>query len=29
MGLVNSWAKARHYFVLFAPTLKHWVSGLH
>jgi hypothetical protein len=28
MDLVNSRAKARHCFVLFIPTLKHWVSGL-
>lgn len=28
MDLVSSWAKARRYFVVFIPTLKHWVSGL-
>jgi hypothetical protein len=39
MNLVNSWAKARYYLVLFTPTLpartpssgacgKHWISGL-
>jgi hypothetical protein len=26
MDLVNSWAKARHYLVLFSPILGKWVE---